>query len=73
MVLFALTFQLGALLFIPNRRPLANTFTAVSYAHAPVLWTLLPFIGGVIFLFWMSFTLVVGLRGAAELVEQQGL
>ena len=56
------TFQLGAYLFIPNPRPFADTLAASAYAHAPVVCAFVPMIGGLVFLIWVSYLMVIGQR-----------
>jgi hypothetical protein len=62
LITIAVVFHLGALLFVPKRGSFSDTLTATAYAHAPVLVTLVPMIGGLVFLFWMSYLLVIGLK-----------
>lgn len=58
----AALFQAGAWLFIPRRRAFADTLRTVAYAHAPLVWSLVPMVGGLVFFVWLSVLIVVGLR-----------
>lgn len=62
----AACFQAGALLFISYRRPFRDTLRTVAYAHAPLVCAILPLVGGVMVVVWLSVLLVVGLRVVHE-------
>jgi hypothetical protein len=59
-------FQAGAWIFIPRRRPFGDTLRAVAYAHAPLVWALVPVVGDIVFVIWLSVLIVIGLRVVHE-------
>jgi hypothetical protein len=58
----AALFQAAAWIFIPSRRPFADTLRTVAYAHAPLILSLVPLVGGLVFLVWLSVLVIIGLR-----------
>jgi hypothetical protein len=58
----AALFQAAAWIFIPSRRAFRDTLRTVAYAHAPLIWSMVPLVGGLVFFVWLSVLIILGLR-----------
>ena len=64
--LVAALFQMGAVVFVPNRHRFSETLAATAYAHVAVVWTVIPFVGPVLYAIWLTVTLPLSLREAHQ-------
>lgn len=64
--LVAALFQIGAVVFVPNRHRFSETLAAVAYAHVAVVWTVIPLVGPVLYAIWLMATLPLSLREAHQ-------
>ena len=71
--LVAALFQIGAVVFVPNRHRFSETLAATAYAHVAVVWTVIPFVGPVLYAIWLMATLPLSLREAHQTTTGRAL
>lgn len=66
LAVWTLVLHLFVLLFVPERQPIGSTARALCYSAGPTVFAVVPFLGGLVALAWITVLQVIGLREVHE-------